>query len=148
MKKLVFLLGVLLMMSATSQAQDLKSFYFVGDVKIERVMINLVDSNKWEPYHLIERNHIRILFLNPEKDFTINSLNHALNKWERVSSPELELVILIDNKLNEKTPIPSFKFYPEDDFYIFQNNVYSVGRVEWGKEENNGNKLPLSKQMY
>ena len=133
MKKLVFLLGVLLtMMSATSRGQELSNIYYVGDnIKISRTMLNLTDPETWEPYHLIERKEIMILFLNPPEDFTIETLNYALNNWERISSTELKLMILLDKSNGDDKLIPTFQFEEDDDLYIFHNSVYAIGRVEW-----------------
>ena len=82
MKKLFCVMLFMLTLISVKAQELTTSFYYVGDIKISRVMLNLVEEEKWEPYHMIESSNIRILFLNPEKDFTISSLNHALNKWE------------------------------------------------------------------
>lgn len=147
MKKVVFLVLFMLTVFISAKAQILQSYYFVGDIKIERVMLNLTEKDRWEPYHMIERDRIRILFLNPERDFTTQTLNTALNKWERIASQELELVVLFNNKLKESDTLPTFQFFPEDIVYIFHNAIYAIGRVEW-EERNSDNPIPLSKQMY
>ena len=148
MKKLFFLVLFMLTVFISAKAQILQSSYLVGDLKISRVMLNLVEENKWEPYHLIESNHIRILFLNPEKDFDILSLNHAINKWKRFSSPELKLVVMVDDKMDENAPIPSFHFQEGADFYIFHNDIYSIGRVEWRSKREEKKKGKHKENLY
>jgi hypothetical protein len=117
--------------SEITSETDYSSTYKVAGFSVVRIMLNIVDEREWVKYHMLVENDLRILFLNPPRDFDEETLIAAFNTWDNIGIPESGIVVF--NNPESDADIDIYVFSQENKWMLTKQEdgivCYTIGNA-------------------